>query len=282
MESLQIYQMFTLLLLCLALPTNTITVTDTHSWLFPRATCQYLQVKRGEGCDSLAKRCSVSQADLVRFNGGGDFCSHLIVDQYVCCSTGTLPDFSPQPGSDGNCKVYSIKQGDTCDSIATSNKMTVSQLRDRNKKTWGFAGCNSIYPGQKICLSAGRQPMPATIPNAVCGPQKNDTRPPDDISKLADLNPCPLNACCDKWGQCGITSEYCTQIDSETGAPGTSAPGTNGCISNCGTDVVNQGNPPTSFMRLGYYEAFSVRRRCLTMRPSQIPKGYYTHLVCAS
>ncbi|KAF9247439.1 hypothetical protein DTO013E5_4830 [Penicillium roqueforti] len=39
--------------------------------------------------------------------------------------------------------------------------------------------------------------------NAVCGPQKPSTKRPDDTTDLADLNTCPLNACCNVWGQCG-------------------------------------------------------------------------------
>ncbi len=63
---------------------------------------------------------------------------------------------------------------------------------------------------------------------------------------------------------------------SSTGAPGTSAPGQNGCISNCGTHIVNGGSPGGS-MRIGYFEAFGVERACLTMDASAIPSGY-THM----
>lgn len=33
-----------------------------------------------------------------------------------------------------------------------------------------------------------------------------------------NLNPCPLNACCDIWGICGVTSEFCTNSTAETGS----------------------------------------------------------------
>lgn len=249
------------------------------SRLTRRATCKYIHVRRNEGCYALAERCKISQANLKKYNGGGDFCNTLKVDQTVCCSAGTLPDLTPQPGPDGACRTYSIRKGDTCSAIAEAHRMKTEQLTNRNKKTWGFAGCQYIYPGQVICLSTGSPPMPAPIANAVCGPQVNGTKKPPDMSKLASLNPCPLKACCNKWGQCGITAEFCTASKSETGAPGTSAPGKNGCISNCGTEIVNKGTAPASFMRLGYYESYSLSRPCLAMRPSQIPRGYYTHLV---
>lgn len=62
-----------------------------------------------------------------------------------------------------------------------------------------------------------------------------------------------------------------------SGAPGTSAPGTAGCISNCGTDIVNNAAGPTSFMKVGYWESFAVGRSCLKMSASQIPSGF-THI----
>ena len=71
-----------------------------------------------------------------------------------------------------------------------------------------------------MCLSTGNPPMPAEITNAVCGPQVPGTKAPTDGTALADLNQCPLNSCCDRWGQCGITAEFCTPSKSPTGAPG--------------------------------------------------------------
>lgn len=57
----------------------------------------------------------------------------------------------------------------------------------------------------------------------------NGTVRPATGTALADVNPCPLNVCCNVWGQCGMTDDFCTISKSETGAPGTSAPGKNGC-----------------------------------------------------
>jgi hypothetical protein len=119
--------------------------------------------------------------------------------------------------------------------------------------------------------------MPAPVANAICGPQKPGTTKPSDTSgaTLSKLNPCPLNACCDVWGQCGITAEFCT--NSSTGAPGSAKPGTNGCISNCGTDVVKSG-APGSFIKLGYYEGFGMDRACLYQDARQIDTSQFTHL----
>ncbi|KAF7341759.1 Glycoside hydrolase family 18 protein [Mycena sanguinolenta] len=107
------------------------------------------------------------------------------------------------------------------------------------------------------------------------GPQVPGTVTPPAGTNLSTLNPCPLNACCDIWGQCGTTSDFCTP--SSTGAPGTAAPGTNGCISNCGTEIISS-SPPAEFRRVAYFEAFNIQRPCLTMDVTQIDTTQYTHV----
>jgi hypothetical protein len=64
-------------------------------------------------------------------------------------------------------------------------------------------------------------------------------RTPNDGQNLADLNLCKLNACCNIWGQCSMTAEFCTKSQLKTGAPGTAALGKNSYISHCGTDIIN-------------------------------------------
>jgi chitinase len=161
--------------------------------IVPRATCKYTQVVSGDGCYSIAQRCGITQDQLQSYNGGSSFCNGLQPGQYACCSSGSLPDFSPQPNSDGSCKTYTIKSNDLCSTIASSNSMTVQQINDRNANTWGWSGCQYLFIGQAICLSTGSPPMPATISNAICGPQVNGTAKPANMSTLASLNPCPLN-----------------------------------------------------------------------------------------
>jgi hypothetical protein len=118
--------------------------------------------------------------------------------------------------------------------------------------------------------------MPAPLANAVCGPQKPGTAvPASGTGDVSSLNPCPLNACCDVWGQCGITAEFCT--DTNTGAPGTAKPGTNGCISNCGTSVVKSG-APASVINLAYYEGYGLARPCLNQDVRQIDTTKFSHL----
>jgi GH18 family chitinase len=75
--------------------------------------------------------------------------------------------------------------------------------------------------------------------------------------------------------QCGVTAEFCTKTG--TGAPGTAATGTNGCISNCGTDVVS-GDPPAVYRTVAYYEGFGLTRPCLYQDAMQIDPTAYTNL----
>ena len=153
--------------------------------------------------------------------------------------------------------------------------MTVEDIQNRNSQTWGWQGCKNIFIGMKMCLSSGTPPFPSVVDNAVCGPQVKGTEPTSDPSGWTDLNPCPLNACCDIFGQCGVTKDFCTPDPADTGNPGTAQPGSNGCISNCGTDIVT-GPPTGNFQRVGYYEAFGADRPCLHMSVDRIPKRYTT------
>jgi hypothetical protein len=83
-----------------------------------------------------------------------------------------------------------------------------------------------------------------------------------------------LNACCNIWGQCGITKDFC--VDTNTGAPGTAKPGTYGCISNCGTDVVK--GDGSGAIKVAYFEGYGMDRECLFQDASQIDTSKYTHI----
>jgi GH18 family chitinase len=77
-------------------------------------------------------------------------------------------------------------------------------------------------------------------------------------------------------GKCGITDEFC--IDTSTGAPGSAEKGTNGCISNCGTELVRS-DAPEVFRSIAYFEGYSLASRdCLYQDAIQIDGSKYTHL----
>lgn len=240
-----------------------------------RSDCKTVKVKSGDSCGSLATECGISGDDFTKYNPAQDFCAKLSVGQHVCCSSGTLPDFAPPSNPDGSCATYTVGHDDSCSTIAATYSLTNEKLEEYNGKTWGWEGCGNLMLGLNICLSAGKPPMPSPDKNAVCGPTKPGTvAPTDGTTALSDLNPCPLNACCNVWGQCGVTPGFCT--NTSTGAPGTAKPGTNGCISNCGTDIVKSGAPETH-RNIAYYEAFSFDRSCLYQDIHQVDSSL-THL----
>lgn len=123
--------------------------------------------------------------------------------------------------------------------------------------------------------------MPHLDPAALCGPTKPGTPSTyvEDNTNLTNMNPCPLNACCNVWGQCGINGEFCLKL----GGGLLSAPGTslykNGCVSNCGTKIVQSSSGPSTYARVGYYESWNFNCECLTMKAENSnPGGRYTHM----
>lgn len=196
--------------------------------------CKTKSVSDGDTCESMAQKCALKPADFARLHSDDkDFCSNLVVGQPVCCTYGKLPDVTPKPSKDGSCFTYTIQQGDSCAVIAASHGLTVDDIDEYNKRTWGWNGCKLLSVKAQICLSTGTPPFPVSIANAVCGPQVPGTKRPSsgDSSDWARLNSCPLNACCNVWGQCGTTDDFCVNSKSITGAPGTAAVGKNGCKS---------------------------------------------------
>ncbi|GKU21122.1 unnamed protein product [Fusarium langsethiae] len=245
-----------------------------HQHLHIRAECTTTRVESGDSCAKLAQRCGISASDFTKYNPESKFCAQLVPKQHVCCSKGDLPDLRPTKNKDGSCHAYKVDKEDNCASIAVENGLKVEDLEKFNKKTWGWAGCKRLFYQTVMCLSEGTPPFPDEIANANCGPQKPGTKKTGDTTDISDLNPCPLNACCNIWGQCGITKEFCT--DTNTGAPGTAKEGTNGCISNCGTKIVNSGGGGT--IKIGYFQGYGMGRPCLYQDASQIDTSKYTHL----
>ena len=240
-----------------------------------QTTCSTTSIHGGDTCTSLAAECKITLAQFKKYNP--KLCSApLMQGQHVCCSAGKLPDFTPKPFSNGTCAMHLVKHGDTCHALAASHGIKTSDIEMFNNNTWGWMGCR-LQAGYYICLSKGDPPMPAPIANAVCGPIVPGTKAPPAGTNLSTLNECPLNACCDIWGQCGTTDEFCTITKSPTGAPGTAAKGTNGCISNCGTKIV-ESDAPSHFMKVGYFEGYDESRPCLSSSVASIADSDYTHV----
>ena len=124
-----------------------------------RDECRTIKVVSGDGCASLAEKCGISGHDFMTFNPQPGLCATLQPGQHVCCSSGSLPDFTPKPNPDGSCATYTSEPGDTCHSIAVANSITVTELESFNKKTWGWNGCDNLWVGVRMCLSTGTPPV---------------------------------------------------------------------------------------------------------------------------
>ncbi|KAF1973227.1 putative glycosyl hydrolase, family 18 [Bimuria novae-zelandiae CBS 107.79] len=240
-------------------------------------TCKLRTVISGDDCASLPSKCGISANDFLKANTKENLCSTLMEGQQVCCTAGKRPDLKPKPDANGNCATYLTQPNDSCTSIAIARDLDPKDLEEFNKNTWGWNGCDptKFFRDFLMCVSSGTPPMPATVANAVCGPTMPGAVKPPSGSNMSSLNPCPLNVCCNIWGQCGTTDDYCTVKKSATGAPGTSGH-QNGCISNCGRDII-KGPAPAKKMKVAYYEAWNFNRECLNMDVETIPDDY-THI----
>lgn len=58
-----------------------------------RALCNANQVKEDDGCASLTTKCEIKGADFLKLNPAPNLYTTLKVNQWVCCSAGTLPDY---------------------------------------------------------------------------------------------------------------------------------------------------------------------------------------------
>lgn len=238
--------------------------------------CKTIEVVAKDTCGSLASKCGLTPQDFTKVNSKEGMCSSLAPGQNVCCSYGNLPDRRPKPNADGTCASITTQADDDCSKIAAKRDLTAKDIEEFNKNTWGWKGCDLVFPDYRMCVSKGDPPMPAPVPNAVCGPTVPNTPQPPKGTNLTTLNECPLKACCNVWGQCGLTDDFCTYSPSKSGAPGTSAL-RNGCVSNCGREL-KKGPAPDKKMKVAYFEAWNGNRPCLHMDVTDIDTSAYTHI----
>jgi hypothetical protein len=224
-------------------------------------TCKLRTVVSGDDCNTLPLKCGISYQDFLKANTKKNLCSTFMEGQQVCCTSGKRPNLKPKPDKDGYCATHLTQTNEGCASIAVARDLEPEDLEEFNKNTWGWNGCDpqKFYRDFLMCVSKGIPPMPATIPNAMCGPMMPDTIKPPSRTNISELNPCPLNVCCNIWGQCGTTDDYCTVSESKSGAPGTSGH-PSGCISNCGRDII-KGPAPESKIKVAYFESWNFNRK---------------------
>jgi len=249
-----------------------------RSLLSKPATCRTIQAVKDDTCDKLASKCGAHWDDFIKYNPKSDLCTNLVVGQHVCCNDGAMPDLKPKGNPDGPCSSWMVQPDESCISIGTSKGgLTVAELESFNEKVWGWTGYVTPQMGIRMCVSKGTPKPPNPFGNAVCGPQKPGSRHPNAGEDIAKMNPCPLNACCNIWGQCGTTSDFCTRTKATGKLAWYSGDKENACISKCGTDIFNNKKKPAKFMDLGYFESWNPSRPCLNMDVSEIP-AKHTHV----
>lgn len=198
-------------------------------------------------------------------------------------AAGTATPTPPAKNSDGTCASYVIQKTDTCSKLAIQYGIKVNDIEKWNaNKTWAWTDCAGMMYGNNMCLSDGRATLPPPQQGVECGPALPGTTLPTNTSiSLADLNPCPLNACCSNWGFCGVFPQHC-DIHKPPGGGGPGAKDKNfqdTCISNCDRDIKQNSGPPATQMRVGYYEAFGMDRPCLNLKAKNANVGgVYTHI----
>jgi hypothetical protein len=120
---------------------------------------------------------------------------------------------APKAAADGTCATHLIVNDDTCDKLAKAYGVTVSDIEKWNKgKTWAWTECKDILIGYNMCVSDGSAPMPPPQAGTECGPMVPGTQPPKDKTvSIAELNPCPLKACCSNWVP-DLNNKLCQQM----------------------------------------------------------------------
>ena len=66
----------------------------------------------GDTCATLATRCGITGAAFTTYNPSSTLCSTLTLGRYVCCSSGTMPNFTLKPNADGSYALYLVVAND--------------------------------------------------------------------------------------------------------------------------------------------------------------------------
>ncbi|RTE68605.1 hypothetical protein BHE90_017022 [Fusarium euwallaceae] len=164
-----------------------------------KGTCA-IKVEDGDSCTSLSVRCGIRGAELLKYNTKTNLCATLNEGDYVCRSAGDpYKPPAPEPNADGTCKAHFIENGDSCDTLARKNGVTVKDIEKWNKKKtsythihWAFA---SIHPNTwKPIIKEGKKEWadfknPKAKRTASFGGWADSTEPGEyNIIRLAIIN----------------------------------------------------------------------------------------------
>ncbi|KAJ3012315.1 hypothetical protein HKX48_006342 [Thoreauomyces humboldtii] len=222
-------------------------------------SCVEVQVQSGQNCYSIAMSHPPLTQALIQSINPDINCNLLSPGAWLCVTQGTKPDRRPKPDAKGFCAPYTVVKDDSCSSLAAANGISNDDIDHFNQQTFAWNGCQNLQIGAHICLSTGTPPAPTIIPGLQCGAQSQNG------------STCPLNVCCDKWGWCGQTEEFCKVVP---GPPG------NGCQSNCGMTAPPSSVVCTDTMKytVGYWSSWATTRPCQPYFPEDIDPRQWTHL----
>lgn len=148
-------------------PTTTTTgPSPSNSPLMPGVVgnCnRFYKIQSGDGCDSIAKKNSISTTQLKSWNTEiNASCSNLWLDYYICTgvpgavTTPSPPSpttATPMPGIVPGCtRYYQVVSGDSCDAIASKAGITVANFRKWNTSI--NAGCTNLWLDALVCTKA--------------------------------------------------------------------------------------------------------------------------------
>ncbi|KAF9455416.1 hypothetical protein BDZ94DRAFT_1205763 [Collybia nuda] len=121
-----------------------------------KAACtQTYTVVSGDSCTLIPQKASISSYQLTKLNPNLN-CAALFVGQSLCIKDST---YNCQP-------VYLVKNGDTCSGIADANHISTTQLITNNPNVG--ATCNTLQPGQMLCVAAPTTTTPTNPTPTAC------------------------------------------------------------------------------------------------------------------
>lgn len=136
----------------------------------------------------------------------------------MCCAPGAKPDLGPRITVSATRSPLMTSSAATL--IKTEFFLDEDDFKEFNQgKTWGWIGCEKLMAKQRICSSEGTPPAPAQDANSVCGLTVVGTVSTKKSTYFPELDQCPLNACCNTWGQCGIITDVCAPSPLRFSAP---------------------------------------------------------------
>ncbi|KAL2152194.1 hypothetical protein VTH82DRAFT_5378 [Thermothelomyces myriococcoides] len=138
---------------------------------------RFHKVEAGDTCDKIASLAGITVDQLKAWNSEiNDACSNLWLDYYICTgvpgaqlpsTTSAAPTPSPtMPGAVENCnKWYEVSSGDSCESIAAKNTITLDQFRSWNTEI--NSACNNLWLSYYVCVGVpdAATPMPGIVPD---------------------------------------------------------------------------------------------------------------------